>query len=285
MQRTRQLRGLFTSRYGKSSHDLLVGNSLGGQIVQALAEQHPKQYDGALALCGVVGGTQLQLDYIGQIRTVFDFLYPGVLPGNTVQTPPITSAELNAKVIGPAYAALTSDARGPFFGYGVIARIDQTALAGRNDAERIQTLLNVLGYQALGANDVYERARNQSTFDNTGTTYTSVDPRLAPLLGLMNATITRYDAGPKAERWMERNYEPTGDLQIPMLTVHKDNDRLVPYRHEAAYLRAVTAAGATAMLRQRTVSDYGHCEFPVASMVSSVEELAAWVRSGTPPTV
>ena len=54
---------------------------------------------------------------------------------------------------------------------------------------------------------------------------------------------------------LEANYQPTGDLRIPMLTVHKRFDRLVPYRHEAAYQQIVARKGHSKWLRQRTVED------------------------------
>ena len=280
LQRTRDLRGKFRARYGTPAHDFLVGHSLGSQIVEALAEEHGRQYDGALAMCGVLGGTRRQLDYVGQTRTVFDFFYPGVLPGTTTQMPAITSAELNARVVGPAYAAVLANPSG----FGAMTLLDQTPLAGRNATEKLTTLLNVLGYQALGANDVFQRANNEGTFDNMGLTYSSAF--LPPsLLVALNSAVARYDAGKHAERWMERNYEPTGDLGIPMLTLHKRYDRLVPFAHEAAYRDVVTAAGAGAKLRQRTVDDYGHCEFGVDTMVSNFQDLVHWVESGTVPVV
>src|SRR4249919_3881915 len=71
MQRTHQLRGFVTSRFGKPNRSFLLGQSLGSQIVEALAETYPGQYDGAVALCGVMGGTRRQVDYIGQTRTMF----------------------------------------------------------------------------------------------------------------------------------------------------------------------------------------------------------------------
>jgi pimeloyl-ACP methyl ester carboxylesterase len=276
MQTTHQLRGLFKDRFGKPRRSFLIGHSLGGQIVQALAETHPDQYDGALALCGVLGGTNLQVDYIGQIRTVFDFFYPGVLPGTTDIMPPIT--DLNAQIIFPAYGAISADPSG----FGAIASIDQTLLAGRNAPEMVNTLLNVLGYHALGANDLLTRTHGHVLFENLKTTYTSAVLPPAVLTAL-NGGVKRYKASERAEEWMEANYQPSGDLRIPMLTVHKRFDRLVPYRHEAAYQQIVARAGRAKWLRQRTVEDYGHCEFDLGTTMSNFQDLVQWVTTGTPP--
>ncbi|HEY6828231.1 MAG TPA: hypothetical protein VI259_15335, partial [Gemmatimonadaceae bacterium] len=87
IQRTHQLRGIFTAKVGRPNRSFLVGHSLGSQVVQALAETYPDQYSGALAMCGVLGGTQLQTDYVGHTRALFDAFYPGVLPGNAMSMP------------------------------------------------------------------------------------------------------------------------------------------------------------------------------------------------------
>jgi pimeloyl-ACP methyl ester carboxylesterase len=276
LQTTVQLRGLFKQNFGKPRRSFLIGHSLGAQIVQALAERDRDEYNGALALCGVLGGTALQVDYIGQVRTVFDFFYPGVLPGTTDLMPTIT--DLNAQIIGPAFGAIQADPNG----FGALVSIDQTLLAGRNPTELVTTLLNVLGYHALGANDLLMRTHGHVLFENVATTYTS--SVLPPsLMGALNAGIKRYTATEHAEEWMEQNYQPTGELNIPMLTVHKRFDRLVPYRHEAAYQQIVARAGNANMLRQRTVEDYGHCEFELATTISNYQDLVKWVTTGTPP--
>ena len=276
VRRTHQLRGLFTSKYGAARRSLLVGHSLGGQIVQALAEGQPAQYDGALALCGLVGGTAMETQYIGQLRTVFDFFYPGVLPGNTIEMPAITN--LDAQIIGPAYGAISANPTG----FGAMAQLDQTPLAGRDATEMVTTLLRVLGLQALEANDLLGRTHGHTLFENSATPYSSATlPGF--LLGALNAGVTRYTATPDATQWLAHNYQPTGKLRIPMLTLHKRFDWLVPFAQEAAYRQIVASAGKASLLRQRTVDDYGHCDFSGAATLTSFQELVTWVNTGSPP--
>src|SRR5688500_5669539 len=100
VQRTHQLRGLFTSQFGRAEKSYLMGHSLGGAIVVELAERFPNQYDGALAMCGMVGGSQMQIDYLGNVRAAFDAIYPGVLRGDAVNIPEdLTRAEVEAKAM------------------------------------------------------------------------------------------------------------------------------------------------------------------------------------------
>ena len=275
LRRTHQLRGVFASQFGAPKRSFLLGHSLGSQIVQALAEQYPSQYDGVVALCGVLGGTRRQVNYVGNVRTMFDLVYPNWLPGTSTDNIPVVPSP--AQVAGAALAALNSDG---FAGLGKIAAIDQTRLAGRNAPEMIQTLVTGLVYHARGLNDFVDRSHGHFLFDNASTTYTSPIPALA---AFVNASIARYSATADATAWLDNNYEPSGTLRIPMLTLHNIHDPVVSFEHEAAYLSKTTAAGFTANLRQRARNEYGHCNFGAALTAATVQDLVNWVTTGTAP--
>ena len=85
--RTHELRDLFSSRFGAPTHVYLMGRSLGGLITVFLAENFPGAYQGALALCGPLGGGRLETDYIGNVRVLFDHFFPGVIPGDVLHVP------------------------------------------------------------------------------------------------------------------------------------------------------------------------------------------------------
>lgn len=277
IQRTHQLRGIFNSKVGRPRRSFLVGHSLGAQVVQALAETYPDQYNGALAMCGVLGGTRLQTDYIGHVRTLFDFFYPGVLPGSTMEMP-IVITDVTTQIQNPVIGAVMANPTG----FGLIAASNQVQLAGNNTLELLTSLVNALAYQAIGVNDLLARTHGHILFDNSSTVYNSA---LYPdaYYKAANEGVARYTATPDALEWLEHNYEPTGDLRIPMITVHKTRDRLVPYRHEAAYQKRVAAAGASGNLLQRSDDSFGHCDFGVSEMMSNFQDLVAWVNSGVKP--
>ena len=77
-QRTQQLLGVFTSKFGAPSRIYIGGGSMGGLIAIKLAEEHPNWFDGMLLACPVSGGARAQADYQANVRAVFDLLYPGV---------------------------------------------------------------------------------------------------------------------------------------------------------------------------------------------------------------
>ena len=280
IQRTHQLRGIFTSRVGKPKRSFLIGHSLGAQVAQALAETYPDQYDGTLAMCGVLGGTRLETDYIAHVRTMFDLFYPGVLPGSTMEMP-VVITDVASQIQNPVIAAVLANPTG----FQMISFSKQAQLAGNNTAELLTTLVNALAYQAIGVNDLLARTHGHTLFDNSHTVYGSAIPALIPDAAYVpvNAGIRRYIASPDALAWLDHNYEPTGNLRIPMLTVHKTRDRLVPFRHEAEYQARVAAAGASANLVQRSQDAYGHCDFDASYMLSNFQDLVHWVDTGVRP--
>jgi len=64
VRRTHQLSGLLASEIGRPSRSYLMGHSLGSLVVTKLSERHAGQYDGTLAMCGILGGTKPTIDYI-----------------------------------------------------------------------------------------------------------------------------------------------------------------------------------------------------------------------------
>jgi len=277
IQRTHELRGIFISKIGRPHRSFLVGHSLGAQVSQALAELHPDQYAGALAMCGVLGGTKLETDYIAHVRTLFDFFYPGVLPGSTMEMP-IVVTDPTTQIAPPVLAAIGSDPTGFMY----IASEGNVQLAGTNPQEWATSLIYALGYQAIGVNDLLSRTHGHILFDNQSTVYHSpLFP--AAFNTFLNASISRYTATDDALAWLDNNYEPTGTLLIPMITFHKTRDRLVPYRHEAAYLAKVSAAGQTGNLLQRSQDSFGHCDLGVSEILSNFQDLVGWVNTGIKP--
>jgi pimeloyl-ACP methyl ester carboxylesterase len=91
VRRTHQLSGIFKSKVAAPRRTFLIGASMGALVAVKLAETQASQYDGALALCGPLGGALPELQYVGDGRVIFDFYFPGVLPGTPFEVPAGTS--------------------------------------------------------------------------------------------------------------------------------------------------------------------------------------------------
>lgn len=296
-QRTHQLRGLVASVVkGQPERSFVVGYSLGTAAALQLIEKYPKEYDGALMACGMLAGTPRQLQFVGDVRALFDYYYPGVLPGDAIDVPDGYTPSL-AQVAALVQPAVMANPLGLF----AIASTAQTPLAyvpgnvtvaGASQTTLVQSLIVALWYQLIGTPDVVDRTHGHSPYDNSGVTYTlgaPVVPAFAPVLAAAiagsNAGVDRFTSPPDAQNLLAKYYVPTGDLEMPVITVHNLWDYLVPYFHEPAFQQIVQSAGASDMLLQRAVPDYGHCSNTAFrnAVVQSFTDLATWVSTGEKP--
>ena len=265
-QRLHQLSGLFTARFGQPSRTFLVGHSLGATAVQMLAEKFPQQYDGALAMCGLLGGSVPEVQYLGHVRVLFDAYFPGVLPGDLLDVPNATFRPGD-----PLFLAVLGALQQGFFtpGSPTLAFAQAAKLPFTNPTELITGALNAIGFNIRFTNDVLKRTHGHSFFDNIDTVYPAA----------VNGIVDRFAATPDAVNYLQHYYTPTGDLSFPMLTLHTTRDPVVPVFHQAIYGSIAPAE----WLVQRTVNAFGHCSFNEQEMVTAFEDLVRWVNECVRP--
>lgn len=287
-RRTHQLRGLFVSRFGQPANSYLFGHSLGALASLQLAERYPKQYDGIVAACGITGGTEAQLEYTVNVRALFDYFYPGLLPGSAAA--PVPGYVMDLAKRNEIIAAVSTNP----LGLAVIASTAQTPLEFTTSAQLVESLLNALYYHTRGADNVLTFTHGKFPVSNIGVTYSPrpglilpplTQATLTALLAGVNAQIGRFDADRAGVVWVEKNFTPSGDLQIPTITLHNRWDRLVPFFHEGLFASRVASEGATSLLVQRAdpAWGYGHCVIPPATQVQAITDLATWVTTGVKP--
>ena len=279
-QRTHQLRGIFASAFDQPERTYLMGHSLGGVVAVKLAEQHPNQYDGALPMCAELGGIQATADYIAHIRVLFDYFYPGVVPGDALTVP--DGVNLNAQVVFPAAAAIQANAAGA----GAIAAIMAargTPLPFASGPQLVQSIVTALAFNYRVLPDLLDRTHGHSPFDNTATVYGA--PELPDaLLAHLNATADRFVSTPDAVNYLRHYYQPSGDIRVPVLTLTNRLDPVAAPFNEPAFAAVVLAAGnAEKLLQRRSVNLYGHCVLTVGEQVRAFTDLAGWVETGVRP--
>ena len=294
-QRTHQLRGLLAAQVqGQPTRSYLMGHSLGAGISLDLAESHPTQYDGALLMCGIVGGSLPQTQYLGHVRALFDHFYPGRAPGSVLGVPEGTVVTL-PQIIGAvqsnplALLAIASTAQTPLPWVPVGSLLDPNSVATQT---LVGSLFAAVSFHARGINGILDQTHGKTPFENATTTYAvgqalPLPPQLAPaiagLLAGANAGVARYSFDEPAEQYLARYFTPTGALEIPVVTLHNVWDPAVPAFHEQLLLQRVQEAGATENLLQRYVPSYGHCSFSTTQVLQSFAALRGWVESGVKP--
>jgi pimeloyl-ACP methyl ester carboxylesterase len=279
-QRTHQLSGLFTATFGKPDRTYLMGTSLGGLIVEEMAERFAGKYDGVFAMCAPLAGTKTEIEYIANVRVLFDLFYPGVVPGDVLTVPP--GVDFDTQVQPRIIAAVMANPTG----LGIIARLAQTPLAGPSPTELLTSLIYALKYDFIGIDDFLGRTHGHSMFDNSGTVYSAAAPGLLPdaVLQFINGSVGRFTSTPDAAHYLAKYYQPTGDVSVPTLTLHTVRDPLVPFSlHERPFADLVGAANQSPLLLQRGVDTFGHCTFTTQQMVDGFQALAGWVETGVKP--
>lgn len=290
--RTHQLRGLITSVLGRApTKHYLVGYSLGGGVAVSLAEQFPTQYNGALTVCGLVGGSRVQTQYLGHVRALFDSYFTGFAPGNvlgvpdgTVITVPQILAAVNSNPLGLLALASTKETPLPYQPVGSV--FDPTSTAAQT---LVGSLWAAISFHARGINNITDLTHGKPPFENVNTTYTLGTPvglpafMLESMIAASNDSVVRYTMTPASINYLTNNFTPTGNLRIPLLTVHNSWDPAVPLIHEVELAKIVQAAGTSSMLLQRQVPVYGHCAVPLPVLTAAFTDLVGWVNTGVKP--
>lgn len=265
-QRLHQLSGLFISQFGQPARTYLVGHSLGATAVQMLAEGFPGQYDGTLAMCGLLGGGVPEVQYLGNVRVLFDAYFPGVLPGDLLTVPTASfrpGDPLFNAVLGALQQGFVTQGT-PTLAFAVAAKLPFTS-----PPELVAGALNAIGFNIRFTNDLLGRMHGHSFFDNIDTVYPPA----------VDALVRRYASQPDAVNYLQHYYTPTGDLSAPMLTLHTTRDPVVPLFHETIYAGLAPAD----LLVQRTVTRFGHCAFNQQEVLAAFDDLVRWVAEGTRP--
>jgi len=300
---THVLNALFPRYFPAPERTYVTGASLGGLVALELTERYPARYDGAMPVCGPVGGSPLQLSYVGHVELMFRYFFPDAFDEGST-----TSIDLTVPLAPPYGDPDAGSAQGD----SVVKRIVDAVTADRDTLDALgrveledasgqrrpllqhdpadsdtllRSVLEAFFFVAVGKADIVELAGG-FPFDNSGVTYYGDEgPIVDPALG--------YQADPTALAYFADHYRPTGRLRIPTVTVHNRFDPVVPAFHESAYDGLVTDEGwaanlATAIvpfegLGSRTVP-FGHCAF-AEEVVVAFAALSEWVETGSRPFV
>jgi pimeloyl-ACP methyl ester carboxylesterase len=299
---------VFSERFGEPDRTLALGTSMGGLVTGQLAERRHTGIDGALATCGLMhGGVDLLNYQLDGAHAIARLLVPD---GQSVQLVGFggSAAAVNVSV-QTMLAALTA-AQGTPQGRA------RTALAaalyhlprwaegapepapddyvGQQQAQYQQfiTALNftyparVLIEDTVGGNPSWNVGVDYRTLlahaderDQVSTLYRQAGLNLTADLDELSRT-----AGIAPDRQaLRRAYaisELTGELRVPMLSIHTTHDVLAPVQVEEDYAEQVRHAGENALLRQAFVHRLGHCAFTPAELVAAVQALEERVRAG-----
>lgn len=275
-RQSHQLIGVFADRYGEPNCTLLLGVSLGGIIGLELTERYPQQIDGSLLVSGVTGGSRAEVNYVGDIRVLWDYFYPGTIPGSLFGVPAGVSFDPNWVLA--AISTPEGQQKLPVF----LAFAAMRGLPIGPGNEPVVGVINALGFHWIGAMDLFDRTHDHVLYDNRNVVYGAPAVPQA-VADAVNAGVARYDATADAEAFLDRCYEPRGTIRVPVLTLHGRRDPVVPVFHEPLLASRVAAEGNGDLLVQRTKDKFGHVVYDSADIPLAFIDLVKWVRLGIKP--
>ncbi|HTP08541.1 MAG TPA: hypothetical protein VMP08_09840 [Anaerolineae bacterium] len=264
---------VFSATHGIPTHTLVTGVSEGGLVTALAIEQRSDVFNGGLATCGPIGDFAQQINYFGDFRVLFDYFFPGVMPGSPISIPQSLidnwphyyTTTIQPIIFSPTSAIslnqLLQVSHAPYIS-GLITTVDTS-------------ILDALSYNVMATNDAVEKLGGQP-FDNHDRVYagSADDPQL-------NQHVQRFSADAVALQNIDLHYQTTGQLSVPLVTLHTTLDQQVPYWHEQLYRVKVIQRDSLAFHQHIEVNTYGHCNFSANDALGAFGKLMTMVYSPT----
>jgi len=253
----RELVAAFHAGVGVPLRTFVTGASEGGIVAALLAERSPELFTGALDTCGPIGSFRAQLDYFGDFRVLFDYYFPGMIPGSAIAIPPPVIANWESEYVPAILNALAADPA---------AAVELLTVAGvpfvpAVPATIAQSVIGVLWYNIHATNDARQKLGG-SAFSNRDRVYTGSSDDAD-----LNRHVHRFNASPGALAAL-REYETSGDLTTPLVALHTTGDPIVPFDHVALYGDKAQPTGRGVFIPM-PVARYGHCTFTAADVLTA----------------
>ena len=265
----------FTTNPGYSPPNavLLVGPSEGGLITVLTIEQNPGLFNAAMATCCPIGDFYGQLQYYGDAHVLFKYFFGSSINGINLGSPKGISKRTIAAwedgSLQDAIIEVLSDDLLNNNGH----KIEQFLACANIPADPstpasiIKTILEVMRYPVKATNDIiYRLEGNPYNNKDTLKIYTGSDNDTK-----LNLTVERI----KRSDWETAvrnvaNYETSGNLTAPLVTMHNVNDHISFYQHQVLYGMKATPG---LFFPIPVTNQYGHCNFTLTEIKTALNSL------------
>jgi pimeloyl-ACP methyl ester carboxylesterase len=254
---------IFSEAKGAPERIYVVGASEGGLITTLLIEDHPEIFDAGYALCGPVGDFEYQINYFGDARVTFEYFFPNQVPGYEIFN------NLNTEILPEQWdtyfenhiKVLLLNNPEKFKQWVTVAKLPYDTSDHKNT--RLNSAKDVLRYAILNLQDAANKLGG-FPFENRWKWY-----RGSTNDWKLNRRVKRFRAHPAAVDEIKMNYQTTGDLDRPLVTIHTTKDQQVPYVHEFLYNLKTIASGSFLTDHVNIpIQRYGHCQFTVGEALA-----------------
>lgn len=265
-----RLVAFFKSTIGTPRHIYLIGASEGGLVTTLAVEKRSDLYAGGLAMCGPIGNFRSQINYWGDFRVLFDYFFPAYyIPNSPV--------DINEPLVWPNWVTTTQAIGAAVFSGGhtteQLLRTSRAPIDAADPYSVISTTVGILSYNVFATNEGKLELTGQP-FDNVYRWYNGSDNDR-----LLNRNVQRFPADRSALTEINANYQTSGRLKIPLVTLHTTGDPIVPYWHETLYNAKVLFSGSLLKHVNIPILRYGHCSFKSSEALAGFV-IMVWMASG-----
>ena len=279
---TENLRQIFVNAFGKPARTINHGQSWGGNVAAKISELYGDNYDGTLLTSGVVGGGSRGYYFRLDLRAVYQFycnnhptpeeqqypLWMGLPPGSM-----LTAADLMRRANECTGYQLPPEQR---------TKQQSQNLANILNVIRIpeRTFYSHLAWGTFHFQDLTQRFLGGigNPFPNQDVVYNgSTDDET------LNAGVSRYVSDPGAVARLVDDSDLTGNIALPILSMHAIDDPTAFVEHESAYRETLEQAGTDDYLVQLFTDEHDHSVLSFSEYATIIHALVSWIETGNKP--
>jgi hypothetical protein len=282
---TDNLRKLFIARFGQPAHTILHGQSWGGNVAAKAIELYQRapdgkqNYDGVVLTSGMIAGGTLNYLHRADLRAVYQYycknhprpdetqypLWMGLPPGSKMSAKELERRADECLGLKSPPAQRSPEQQRRLANILAVIPVPERALQSHLNWATF-TFRDLV--QVVGGNP----------FDNRHVRYQGSDDDEA-----LNRGVQRFDAEPAAVARLAEESDPSGKVEVPVMTMHAIDDPTALVEYEAEYRNRLAGAGRADKLLQTFTREHTHAKLADAEYAGLFDSMMAWIASGAKP--
>lgn len=286
---TENLRQIFIKKFGTPARTILHGQSWGGNVAAKGIELYAngtdgkRNYDGVLLTSGMLGGGTHNYMHRADLRAVYQYYCNNHPRPDEPQYPLWMGLPAGAKMTKEDFEARVNECTGVKLPAAQRTAAQQRNLDNILGVIRIpeRTLVSHLNFATFLFQDITQRVLGgRNPFSNQHVVYrgSSDDETL-------NRGVQRFSADPEAVAKLADDSDMSGNISVPVLTMHAIDDPTALVEYNADYRDVVTRAGKHELLVQTFTTEREHSKLADPEYAALFDALMQWMDTGKKASV
>ena len=296
IQDVKNLTVFFRDNVAQPQRTILVAASVGTFAGFKSMEQFGGIYDGALCLCGAGAGATRLWDSGVPAYLAYDVIFGIPASWGTVGEVR-NDLDFDTEVVAKLGPELSNIANFPKFEFiRLVAKIPGRGITPPPPPAFYPGWVLTDFFFLTETRAELQRRAGGPFVQNLDQNYTLTNAEKAYLasLGLPGPVVDAWlaqmnarrdiEAKPSARNYVRNNTDFNGKIQHPVLTVHTIIDPLLVVANESAYAELIASQNSEDLLFQTYTTGVGHCNLTGPQVLTAINAIDLWVRTGVRPT-